>query len=360
MANRVVLHIGAMKSGTSFLQSVLSANREELARQGFLFAGKRWKRQVSAVRDVSERGLPHQPPLAEDGPWNQLVREIDGWDGTALVSMEFLGPRMAPKIEQIVRSFSTDQVEAVLTVRDLARSVPAMWQEAMQNAGVSTWEDYLDAVRAENRKHPGGRNFWRHQSTAAIAGRWAKGIGKERFTLVTVPPPGAPPGLLWERFAAAVGLDPEPFDLAVERSNPSVGAASALVLRALNERLAEDPLPHNAYSRYVKHALAKEGLARRGADDPMFGLDEPWVAKFAEREVRRLRKLDLTVLGSLDDLAPRPVRGVPTGSVTTEQQLEAAVDGLARLVRLLATPKRKGDADPDEDGGFDDTGDEDA
>ncbi|WP_148572692.1 hypothetical protein [Nocardioides caldifontis] len=354
MANRVVLHIGAMKSGTSFLQNVLGDNRDELARQGFCFPGKRWRRQVSAVRDVSERGLPGQPPLAEDGPWNQLVREVDAWDGTALVSMEFLGPRMPPKIEQIVSSFSTDRVEAVMTVRDLARSVPAMWQEAMQNAGVSGWEDYLEAVRTENRKHPGGRNFWRHQATGAIADRWSKGVGKDRFTLVTVPPPGAPPTLLWERFAQAVGLDPEPFDLATRRSNPSIGAASALVLRALNERLADDPLPRNIYSRYVKHALAKEGLARREADDPMFGIDEPWVAKFAEREVRRLRKLDLRVIGSLDDLAPRPVRGVPAGSVTTEQQLEAALDGLARVVRLWATPKRKGVDALDDPEGYDD------
>jgi hypothetical protein len=179
-------------------------------------------------------------------------------------------------------------------------------------------------------------------------------VGKERFTLVTVPPPGSPPGLLWERFAEAVGLDPAPFDLATQRSNPSIGAASALVLRALNERLAKDPLPGNTYSRYVKHALAKEGLARRAADDPMFGIDEPWVAKFAEREVRRLRKLDLTVIGSLDDLAPRPVRGVAGGSVTTEQQLEAALDGLERVVRLWATPKRRGDEDDADDDEADD------
>ena len=39
MAERVVVHIGLMKSGTTFLQGRLDANREQLAAQGVLFPG---------------------------------------------------------------------------------------------------------------------------------------------------------------------------------------------------------------------------------------------------------------------------------------------------------------------------------
>ena len=348
MARRVVLHIGAMKSGTSFIQSVLSENREVLAEQGVLFPGRRWRRQVSAVRDLMERGGRGQPPLAEDGAWHRLADEVNRWDRTALISMEFLGPRQPAKIKQIMRSFEDARVEAVLTVRDLTRSIPAMWQESVQNAGVSTWEEFLEAVRTEDTKHPAGRNFWRHQSTAAIAERWSRLLGRDCFTLVTVPPPGAPISELWERFAQAVDLDPAPFDLQVRR-NPSIGAASALVMRALNERLADDPLPRQVYSRHVKHALAKEGLATREAPDPSFGLDEPWAVAFGRREVKRLAKLDLRVVGSLDDLEPQPVPGVAAGSVTVEQQLEAALDGLERAVRVMAR-RRGGEDESDPEG----------
>ena len=39
MAERVVLHVGCLKSGTSYLQRTLDRNRDALAAQGFLFPG---------------------------------------------------------------------------------------------------------------------------------------------------------------------------------------------------------------------------------------------------------------------------------------------------------------------------------
>lgn len=335
MASRVVLHIGAMKSGTSFIQAVLIANRAALQEQGYLFPGRFWRRQVGAVQDIIEHGGPNQPPMSPTGPWRTLAAEVNSWPGPAIISMEFLGPRPPRKIQDIVDSFDGASVEAVLTARDFARSVPAMWQESVQNGGRFTWEEYLHAVRSENRKERPGNAFWRQQSTAAIAKNWSSVVGPDHFTLVTVPPKGAPPSLLWERFTEAVGIDPAPFELEV-RSNPSIGAASALVMRALNERLEKDPMSAPMYSKYVKHGLAKGILARRATPDPSFGIDESWVRKLGRREVKRVRQLGLRVVGSLDDLDPRPVPGLPVGGVTVEQQLEAALDGLEAVLRLWA------------------------
>ena len=63
MADRVVLHIGSMKSGTSFIQNVLGNNREALAEHGITFAGERWRDQVTAVQDLIAHGGPRQEPL---------------------------------------------------------------------------------------------------------------------------------------------------------------------------------------------------------------------------------------------------------------------------------------------------------
>lgn len=41
MAEVVFLHIGAMKSGTTFLQSLMSANKSQLLAAGCLFLGRR-------------------------------------------------------------------------------------------------------------------------------------------------------------------------------------------------------------------------------------------------------------------------------------------------------------------------------
>jgi len=52
MAERVVLHVGAMKSGTSYIQARLLANQDVLREQGFLYPGRTWREQVLAVTDV--------------------------------------------------------------------------------------------------------------------------------------------------------------------------------------------------------------------------------------------------------------------------------------------------------------------
>ena len=285
VAKRLVLHIGAMKSGTSFIQNVLrtTANRERLAEHGILFACDRWREQVLAVRELIDRGGPAQEPITPNGPWQHLVDVVNEWPGTAIVSMEFLAPRKEPKIELIKEAFPGTDLQVALTARDLARSLPAMWTESTQNRGVRTWEEFLDAVRNEDTAHKPGRWFWKHQRLADIASRWSDAVGREHFTLITVPPSGSPPDVLWNRFAQVAGIPEGLCDTEV-RSNPGIDAASALVLRALNERLAAEEFSPQDYQRMVKSALAKQGLAKRARDDSVrLGIDERWVRRKSRR-----------------------------------------------------------------------------
>ncbi len=340
MAQRLVLHIGSMKSGTSFVQNVLAANKERLAEAGVLFPGERWRDQVSAVKDLISYAGP-DTPLADDGPWRTLAAEIDAWPGTAVVSMEFLGPRTPAQIQEIVRTFPDTRVEAVMSARDLARNTTAMWLESVQNASTTTWADYLVAVRTRDRKSTAGRNFWRHQDLAGIARRWSKNLGHDRFTLLTVPQRGAAPDLLWRRFAEVLGVPADDVDLAV-LANPSIGLATAQVLRALNERLVVDEKPPPRYDRLVKHLLAKRGLVARQSVEPRLGLDEKWVMELGRDQVDKLRAAGYRVVGDLDDLLPRPVAGVHADQVSAADQLEASLDGLAHLVTSWADSTRKG------------------
>ncbi len=364
VATRVVLHIGAMKSGTSFIQNVLDTNRARLEEHGIAFAGERWRHQVLAVRELSERGGSGQDPISPDGPWQRLVDAVHAWPGTAIISMEFLAPRQRPKIAIIQEAFAGADLQVVLTARDLARSLPAMWTESTQNRGVRSWEEFLDSVRKNDTSSKPGRWFWKHQRLSDIASRWSDAVGRDHFTLITVPPKGAPPNVLWDRFAAVAGI-PEGLCETAVRSNPGIDAASALVLRELNERLGPD-FSRQAYERIVKSGLAKSGLVRRGRESVPLGLDERWVRRRSKAELKKLRRLDLRVVGDIDELEAQPVPGVHTSKVTAEQQLEAALDGLAFLVerqgaRFTKVPspfasasgsQSSPDDDPDSDGSY--------
>lgn len=340
MAQRLVLHIGSMKSGTSFIQNVLATNKQRLADAGVLFPGERWRTQVTAVKDLIGYAGP-ETPLADDGPWRTLAAEIAAWPGTAVISMEFLGPRTPAQIAEILRTFPDTRVEAVMTARDLARNTTAMWLESVQNASSTTWSDYLVAVRTRDRKSTSGRNFWRHQDVANIARRWSKNIGHDRFTLITVPQRGAAPDLLWRRFAEVLGVTDVEVDLEV-LANPSIGLATAQVLRALNERLVVDEKPPARYDRLVKHLLAKRGLVARQSVEPRLGLDERWVMDLGREQVDRLRSAGYRVVGDLDELMPRPVAGVHADRVSAADQLEASLDGLAHVITSWAESTRKG------------------
>jgi hypothetical protein len=127
MAQRVVFHIGLMKSGTTFIQGRLDTNRGRLAEQGILFPGPTWARHVRAVSDL-RLGKNRKP-----GSWASLTEEIDEHPGTAIVSMEYLAPMGAARIAVLRRSFPDTEIRVAVTVRDLGRTVPAMWQEALKN-----------------------------------------------------------------------------------------------------------------------------------------------------------------------------------------------------------------------------------
>ncbi len=337
MAHTVVLHIGAMKSGTSTIQHQLQSHHDLLAAQGFCFPGRRWRQQILAVLDVLGQTRDGQVVPGSEGAWARLLEELAAHEGTGLVSMEFLGPTPPEDIATVVGSLRPADVHVVMTVRDLGRNVPAMWQEGLKNRATWTWPEYLRDIASTERPRRGhARRFWRQMNYPFIAEKWVQAVGRDRFTLVTVPHPGAGSGLLWDRFCSVVGLDPTGFG-AVDPQNVSLSAASAQVLRALNEALPPDlPLVH--YQKVVKHLLAKQGMPAPAGPEQRIGFSGEWVEQRAERQIRRLAELGVPVVGDLEELRPVPQTGTDPTDVPSEEVLRAAVASLAHLVTVWPTP----------------------
>ncbi|GGO77696.1 hypothetical protein GCM10012276_33400 [Nocardioides deserti] len=330
--------MGLMKSGTSYLQQRLGANRALLRDRGVLFPGETWRDQVLAVSDVLGR---KQAGPAARGRWAALVAEAAAYDGVVVVSMEFLGPAPPERIAEVVGSFGDVPVEVVLTLRDLGRGVPAMWQESLQNGGTTDWTTYVAGL--DGRRKP-ARSFWRQQGMGRIVGNWAAAVGPERTSVVTVPPRGAPSSLLWERFCAATDLDAAGA-APVDPANTSLDAASALVLLDLNRRLETAELSASDYHTLVKFGLGKRVLAGRGG--PAIGFAPPaWLVARSADVVARVAATGARVVGDLADLDPVVVPGVDPSTVPAEERYAAAVDVLAALTLQRAEQRagqRRGD-----------------
>lgn len=340
MTQTVFLHVGAFKTGTTYLQHVLWHNRALLADEGILVPGRRAQReQPLAAWDLlkASRGGYRSPDA--DGAWRRLVRQVASWDGpTAVASMEFLSLAKPRHMQKVVRDLAPAQVHVVLTARDLGRVLPAAWQERMKNSKSYTWQEFAAAIEDPARADESpARGFWLQQDLPGILARWAAVVPADRVHVVTVPPAGAPATVLLDRLGQVIGSDATRWDPDVERTNESIGAVEAGLLRRVNPRI-RDAVPWPAYEHLVKNLLARDVLGARPVGRRI-GLPEehrPWVTERARKLVADLDAAGYAVVGDLDDLLPaEPAPGREPqcpDDVTSEELLEAAEDGIVGMV----------------------------
>jgi hypothetical protein len=160
-----------------------------------------------------------------------------------------------------------------------------------------------------------------------------------------VPPPGADDQLLWRRFAAVLGLDPDQYDLPDRGANTSLGPAETELMRRLNPELRRT-LTWEQYERHAKWDLAERVLAAGQQSGRMRlpGRHAKWVLARSERIVEELRDGGYAIAGQPDDLLP--VRRARSASVREPDQTDdseistAAVDALVGLARLYSRRSR--------------------
>lgn len=165
-----------------------------------------------------------------------------------------------------------------------------------------------------------------------MARTWGEAVGPENVTLLTVPHPGGPRELLWERFASILRTDPDGFAPAPTQ-NESLGAASAQVMRRVNAVLEAEGLPFPTGTPFRKGLLSKQVLASRKASEPSIGLPvAPWVVEHSQEMVEGLQRLGVRLVGEWDELAPVEVPGIDPGTVSGPEVTEAALAGLAGVL----------------------------
>lgn len=336
---RVFLHIGSPKTGTTYLQEVLWSNRDALRESGVLYPGDRHDAHFLATQDL--RGLVwhgHVDP-AVPGAWDRLVHEVRAWPGTSVISHEMLGSASSAAIERALKSLAGLEVHVLLTTRDLARQVPAVWQEDVKNCGMLTFGEFTRSLRGlDDSIDPFfARTFWGYQDLPTVLRNWAGDLPADRVHVVTVPR-GAARDELWQRFATTVGLDPARRPDEVDVKNPSMGVVETNVVRRVNEHVVKD-LPWPSYQRLVKSLLAVDVLATRPGSTPLRlpAEDQDWVLQKSKEMVQALREAGYDVTGDLDDLLPA------TGSqdvrhpdeVSDAEIADAAIYAVAGLLREL-------------------------
>ena len=332
----VYFHIGAPKTGTTYLQHILHENRAALREAGLSYPGT-LASHFFASQDL--RGSPFRgftDPHVR-GSWRRLVAETRTWPRRSIISHESFGTATAAQIDQALADLSFAEVHLVYTARDLARQLPAVWQERVKNRSVQSYGDFLASIRSgRGSADRGVRHFWNSHGIVRVLRRWGRDVPPERIHIVTVPPPQAERTELWRRFATLVGVDPDAYDTNVPRGlNASLGAADAAVLRRFNAAIADLDVPWPAYAAVFKQNIAPSLSSRsERIEVPKDAYD--WAVAWSKRTVAELCQYGYDVVGDLADLVPstRPT-GVDPDNVPPEQFAEAALAGMVSLVEMV-------------------------
>jgi hypothetical protein len=340
MSRIVYLHIGAPKTGTTYLQDRLALNAHRLAEHDVLFPGRNPLTNPATFHFQAALDLLDQdwggPPGHAKGAWSSMVRKVRRASGTAIISHEILAPASGDRIAKAMNDLrKAEEVHVVYSARDLARQVPAAWQESVKQGRRWRFQRFLD--RAER----GDTFFMKAFDLPTVLNRWSRNLPPDRVHVVTVPPSGAPADELWRRFCRAFGIDPDWAPLDSELSNESLGIAETEVLRRLNRRIDRATRREEAHDQLIRDLLRSGDLVQRRSRRVELPPDRyPWVEEQTHRWIDWIKGSGVDVVGDLDDLLPGPPPGEDwqdPDQVSRKVLAAAAIDALAAMTQAAAS-----------------------
>ena len=350
----VYVHIGAPKTGTTYLQRVLWRNREALARDGVCYTAADPEEHFRAAVDL--RALPwgkqEHPEYA--GTWQAVADRAAAWPGRSVISNELLAAATTPQIHRVVESLAGAEVHIVYTLRDLARMLPSDWQEQVKHRHAMSWEEYLRDVVDAGGESELGAWFWGLHDGPEVLARWADVVAPARVHLITGPPASAPADRLWERFAAVLGVDPGGYDVAVDPVNVSLGRAQTELLQRVNARVGGTAIDER-YDELVGTVLV-DGILRQHSDPSPVRLPAErlaWLARRSEQIFAALSDAGFDVVGDLDELLPGPELLDPAsaGPMPADVVLDVGADVVVALLRQVSELTDEAGAAAPPDGG---------
>jgi hypothetical protein len=330
---RLYLHVGLPKSGSTYLQTVLATNREALKECGFAYPFVRQEGMFLAAVEMA--GSAHRWGLEADdidGTFAHLLRRGRRLGGTVVISHEIFGSATLEQIQRMGEHLGDFELHLVVTARDLGRTVTAEWQEQVKNGHTASFDEFAGSLMAGLPDDPAESGaFWPTQNLIGVLGRWGDLVPAERIHVVPCPRSGSPHDLLWQRFAEALELPDGAVDLStVPARNESLGMGQIALLRqvldAVDGRL-EQPWHSRLAKRWFAQTLLSQARSHRpvappAVTDRLAAVSRAWVEEIRSRGYR--------VHGDLDDLLPETASSeAPHPDAVTDSEMLA---GLPQVV----------------------------
>lgn len=334
---RVFLHLGLPKTGTTYLQDVLWSNRRRLAGDGIHLPGFGHREHLWAALDLAERPRLERRHVDAPGAWSRLVEEALGQSRDVLLTHEFFCIASKAQAARAVAAFGDREVHLVLTVRDAAGLVLAGWQESVKNGSTRGLQEVLEGKSAS-----GPEFSMRAWDVAGVLRRWGHQVPPERVHILPMPGPGQAREDHWRHFAEVLGVDAEAYDAPAQASNPALGIVQIELLRRINAHLPA----YSARDRgvWIRGYLAEGRLAHQ--DRSRGSIPDEYASRFHAQDEAALAAIEAggyDVVGDLATLQKAEValRGRLPETVSSDELVESA----AQLVAVILADVRASTGD---------------
>jgi len=349
--SRVFVHVGLPKTGTTFLQDLLRAHRSALRDAGLWYPDDGHRDHFFAALDArGDHTFAGAVRPAAREAWPKLVRLAMDFDGTVVVGHEVLATAPADRARAALEAFGDTEVHVVVTARDPARQVVADWQESVKHGRRQRFDQFVRNAGLSGEDAGDDTGVFRGQRLPDVLTAWGDPLPSKQVHVVTVPPTGAEPGLLWRRFATVVGVpDPDRFAAGDDvRANPSLGVADIEVMRRVGTFL-DGRLVGNEFGAIAKNLYAQTILPRvsRTPAPVAPATLSPTLESLAESWIATINDRGYDVCGDLAELRPRVSEGRSPDDWENEEILDTAAAATAELLLEVAQLRRRRPAPPD-------------
>lgn len=346
----VFVHIGLPKTGTTYLQDRLWRNRDvALKVADLLYPGNAIDDHFHAAVGLQPQRYLDWVDPAQAKVWPTMIAQMRAWPGDCILSHELFASATEEQIKRLVSDLSfADEIHVVVTVRDLARQLPSVWQENVKNQRRATLAEFVAKVAAhadDPTLDVGDEGpFWEFQDYPEILRRWAAVVPPEQIHVITVPASGSTGTTLWDRFVTTLGVEPADLVKTVPTANASLSAAQTEFLRQLNDRLQPDTVEWARYERVVKGQLIGEILFESpdGAVAELGPGELRWAAKQSDQMIAALRTGGYHIVGDLADLTVRAADAdARERELSGQAVLNVALDVIAQQVLRAPMPRTR-------------------
>lgn len=324
------IHIGAPKSGSTYLQRLLWRNQRILATDGVILPGKGQNAHFHAGWDVREAPQSAMHPQESwKGAFERLVADLETTTASrAVITDERLCAATADQVARVMRRLAAFDVHVVYCVRDFAGLLGSAWQQWVKHGSKQTFHTWLDRTR----EHRATDWFWQAHDVDSVLRRWSPGE-RRKIHVITLPGPESPQEELWSRLRSVIGWSCDT-NTELPPANTSLGFLEATLLSHIQGRIPTDAPA--ARRRLITHRFVADNVLASMANAVPILVPEhhrDWVEEESERRITTLRESGVQIVGDMDDLRSSDRR---FGEVSTAghegEMLDAAIEVASRLV----------------------------